>query len=72
VVLNLERILAIELFNAAQAMEFRRPGRTSPHLEQWLAGYRGEVPFISNDKVMYHYIQQTIEFVRKKEIPPLK
>jgi len=30
---NLERILAIELYNAAQAMEFRRPAKTSAFLE---------------------------------------
>ena len=40
VVLNTERVLAIELFNAAQALEFRRPARTSPELEQLVADYR--------------------------------
>ena len=36
VVNNTERVLAIELFNAAQALEFRRPLHTSPCLEKWL------------------------------------
>ena len=46
VVDNTEQVLAIELFNAAQALEFRRPLRTSPELEAWIAEYRRIVPFI--------------------------
>lgn len=33
---NLDHILAIELMNAAQGIEFRRPARTSPVLEKFL------------------------------------
>ena len=33
---NLDHILAIELMNAAQGIEFRRPARTSPLLERFL------------------------------------
>ena len=33
VVQNLEHILAIELFNAAQAMDFRKPSKSSPIIE---------------------------------------
>lgn len=62
---NTERVLAIELFNAAQALEFRRPLRTSPELEAWLADYRREVPFIVNDTVMYPLIEKSIEFMSK-------
>ncbi len=40
-------------FNAAQALEFRRPARTSPELELLVADYRKRVPFIDNDTVMY-------------------
>jgi len=65
VVLNTERVLAIEMFNAAQAIEFRRPAKTSPKQEEWLAWYRKEVPFIDNDTVMYPYIEKSIEFLRK-------
>ena len=53
VVLNTERVLAIELMNAAQALEFRRPARTSPELERMVADYRRRVPFVDNDCVMY-------------------
>ena len=60
---NLERILAIEFYNAAQAMEFRRPARTSPFLENILAEYRKVVGFIENDEVMYLDINDTVGFL---------
>ena len=66
VVLNTERVLAIELFNAAQALEFRRPARTSPELEQLVADYRRRVPFIDNDEVMYPHIAASVEFLRER------
>jgi histidine ammonia-lyase len=64
VMLNLERILAIELYNAAQAMEFRRPARTSPYLEHFLEGYRARVPFVKDDKVMYHDMDTSVDYLR--------
>ena len=64
VVLNTERVLAIELFNAAQALEFRRPLRSSPVIQEIFDAYRKDVPFIINDEVMYPYIQKSIEFLR--------
>ncbi|OYT14067.1 MAG: histidine ammonia-lyase [Bacteroidetes bacterium 4572_114] len=64
---NLERILAIELFNAAQAMEFRRPTKTSPYLENFLSQYRKKVRFIENDKVMYEDINASVDFLREIE-----
>ena len=65
VVLNVERVLAIELFNAAQALEFRRPLKSSPAVEAIYEDYRKVVPFIVNDEVMYPHIQHSIEFLRK-------
>lgn len=64
VVCNTERVLAIELFNAAQAIEFRRPARTSALLEGLLADYRRRVPFIDNDSVMYPHIESSVQFLR--------
>ena len=66
VVLNTERVLAIELFNAAQALEFRRPARTSPALENLVADYRRRVPFIDNDTVMYPCIEASVQFLRER------
>lgn len=64
VVLNLERILAIELFTAAQAMEFRHPAKTSSPLAALLEDYRRVVPFVDKDRILYPDIQRSIEFIR--------
>ncbi len=66
VVCNSERVLAIELFNAAQAIEFRRPAHTSPLLENLLADYRKLVPFIDNDEVMYTHIADSVKFIHNE------
>ncbi len=66
VVLNTERVLAIELFNAAQALEFRRPAHTSQALESLVADYRRRVPFIDNDTVMYPHIEASVQFLRER------
>ena len=64
---NTERVLAIELFTAAQALDFRRPLRSSPLIEQIHSAYRQRVPFINHDVVMYPHIAQTVEFMREWE-----
>ena len=65
VMLNLERILAIELYNAAQAIEFRRPARTSPYMEKFLEAYREKVSFVKDDKVMYRDIDLSVKFLQE-------
>ena len=65
VVNNVETILAIELFNAAQALEFRRPLKSSPIIEEMVAAYRKVVPFVETDQVMYTHINNTIIFLKK-------
>lgn len=64
VALNTERVLAIELFNAAQALDFRRPLKSSPAIEEIHAAYRKAVPFISEDEVMYPHIETSVQFLR--------
>jgi histidine ammonia-lyase len=64
VVNNLERILAIELMASAQALEFRKPGKTSPFLENLLAEYRKSVPFVADDTVLYTLIADSVEFIQ--------
>lgn len=64
---NLEHILAIELMNAAQGIEFRRPRKTSPILEHFLNEYRKEVPFVKEDIVMYKEIQKTVAFLNRSK-----
>ena len=64
VVNNTERVLAIELFNAAQALEFRRPLRSSEAVEMLVEKYRKVVPYIDNDRVMYPLIDASITFLQ--------
>ena len=68
IVLNTERVLAIELLNAAQALEFRRPLKSSPKIERIFADYRQVVPFIEEDEVMYPHIAKSVEFLRYESI----
>lgn len=65
---NLERILAIELFNAAQALEFQRPAKSSPFIERFVAGYRKKVKFIDQDKTMYDDIARSVEYLQEVEL----
>jgi histidine ammonia-lyase len=61
---NLERVLAIELLNAAQALEFRRPLKSSKTIEKFVAEYRKVVEFVNVDKVMYTEIAKSVDFVK--------
>ncbi|MBR6692289.1 MAG: histidine ammonia-lyase [Bacteroidaceae bacterium] len=67
VVQNTQRILAIELMNSAQALEFRRPLRSSAKIENLLAEYRKVVPFVDNDTVMYPHIATSVKFLEENE-----
>ena len=64
VVYNTEKVLAIELFNAAQALDFRRPLKSSPAIEAIYEEYRKIVPFLNEDQVMYTHIAHSIDFLR--------
>ena len=67
VVQNTERVLAIELMNAAQALEFRRPLRSSKAIEDIFTAYRAIVPFVDNDTVMYPHIATSVKFLNEHE-----
>lgn len=63
IIQNLQRILAIELFNAAQALEFRRPLKSSPFVEEFVGQYRQYVAFIKTDKIMQPEIARSVVFL---------
>lgn len=64
VINNVERILAIELFNASQALFFRKPTKTSPFLEAFLGAYRNGVPFVEKDEFLHDDIKNSINFLQ--------
>lgn len=61
---NLEKVLGIELLNGAQAVEFRRPLKSSDKIESLITDYRKEVSFVENDVVMYELMHKSLDFVR--------
>jgi histidine ammonia-lyase len=65
VINNTEKVLSIELMNAVQALEFRRPLKTSEILEGFIAKYRKQVPFVENDTVMYELMHQSQNFLKE-------
>jgi len=65
---NVEKLLSIELFNAAQAIEFRRPLKSSAVIENLLKDYRKIIPFIKEDKVMYQELEATLQFVKQIKV----
>ncbi len=70
VVENVYQVLAIELFTAAQALDFRRPHRSSPIVEQWMADYRKVVPFLEADVQMQPHMQATKDFMKRADLVP--
>ncbi len=63
VVENTQRVLAIELLNAAQALEFRRPLKSSNAVEQLVADYRKVVTYNTVDRALYLDIEASVQFL---------
>ena len=66
---DVERVLAIELFTAAQALEFRRPLRSSKPIEEMHAAFRDTVPFVKRDTVMHDLMEKALDFLRSSDHP---
>lgn len=65
---NIERILAIELMNASQAIQYRRPLQSSDFIEMFLSAYREEVPFVKEDRILHYDIEKTVSFLNSFQI----
>lgn len=64
VVENVEKLLGIELLNAAQALELRRPLESSPKIEHLFDQFRKEVDFVTGDRVLYTEMHKAFDFVK--------
>ena len=62
---NVEKVLAIELLTAVQALEFRRPLKTSPALEKIILAFRKEVTFNEADRLMRDDTMKSITFLQE-------
>jgi histidine ammonia-lyase len=60
---NCFTIQGIELFTAAQALEFRRPLKSSSKNEKLMTKFRNEISFIEKDEFMQPKIEKAREFV---------
>ena len=67
---NNERVLAIELFNAAQALDFRHQEglKSSPFIEKMVADYRKCVNFVDIDQIMYKHIHASVRFLQEMKL----
>lgn len=65
---NIQRILAIELYNAAQAIEFRRPLKSSEFVESFVTLFKTKIGFVEEDRIMYYDIEKSIAFLNEYQI----
>ncbi len=63
--LNVEKILAIELLTAAQALEFKRPSHSSNKIENTIKAFREKIAFNQSDKVLHDDMVYAVNFLRE-------
>ena len=63
VINNVEKVLAIELLSAAQALDFRRPMKSSPTLENLFDAFRTIVSFNEEDRVLHDDMIKAMKFI---------
>ena len=67
VINNVEKVLAIELMNAAQALAFRKD-TSSEFIESIIDLYRAQVDFLENDRLLNIDILESIKFLQNLSI----
>jgi histidine ammonia-lyase len=60
---NVEKVLAIELLTAIQALEFRRPLTSSPQLEEIVTAFRKQVSFNEQDRILHDDMIEAVNFL---------
>jgi histidine ammonia-lyase len=65
---NLEKVISLELFVSSQALEMKRPLKSSKFVEDLVSNFRKEVPFISEDVVMYPLMEKARTFLKQLRI----
>jgi histidine ammonia-lyase len=64
VIHNTEKVISIELLNAAQALEFRRPLKSSTAIEELHSSFRKTVPFVNKDVYMHELMRNALLFLQ--------
>ena len=65
---NVEKVLAIELLTAAQALEFRRPLKSSAIVEEVISAFRKEVSFNEADRILRDDMMKAVAFIRSYQL----
>jgi histidine ammonia-lyase len=65
---NVEMVLAIELLNATQAFDFRRPKKSSAMIEKLITTYRKTVPFIEKDRIIHDDMMKSVAFMNEYQL----
>ncbi len=68
VVENVERVIAVELLAACQAIEFLRPMKTTAPLEEVVRVVREQVPAWTKDRFMAADIEKAVAMLREGKI----
>jgi histidine ammonia-lyase len=68
IVSNLEKILAIELFCAAQAFDYRKPLKSGKAIDACHDHVRKSITFVDHDRVLAEDIKKSIEMVKNREL----
>ncbi len=71
VVDNVEKVLAIELLTAMQAIEFRRPQKTADALEKIITAFRKQVSFNDGDRVLHTDMMRAVDFIQTYDLDDL-
>lgn len=65
---NVLDIIAIELLTASQALEFRRPAKSSTFIENFVTSYRNEVNPLNKDRILHNDLISTSDFLKSFSI----
>lgn len=68
VIENVEKVLAIELMSAAQALDFRRPLQSGSAIEQMIKAFREKISFNEQDRVLHDDMKAAVQFVKAYQI----
>jgi len=68
---NVEKILGIELFCAAQGFDFRKPLRSGPLIDACHAYIRQTIPHVDHDVYLGDFIRRAIDIIRRNELSAL-
>ncbi len=64
VIENVEKVLAIELMSAAQALDFRRPLQSGSTVERMVKAFRENISFNEQDRVLHDDMKAAVQFVK--------